>query len=178
MSNSFSGRKRSMSFRPVGGYKPPAASANPGAPSGGPASPQPQPASPASAPEPRPTQAEREPRQSNRPIREPEAREVEGDAAQTASGQLGKHLAVQERRCGDPVQADDGLPVPLVAHEAGALAVGRAPAAIDANAVGKAAAVVAPFHSDLHASATYKQELVQTLACRAIAQALAGSNMA
>ena len=66
---------------------------------------------------------------------------------------------------------------PLVAHEAGALAVGRAPAAIDANAVGKAAAVVAPFHSDLHASATYKQELVQTLACRAIAQALAGSNM-
>ena len=66
---------------------------------------------------------------------------------------------------------------PLVAHEAGALAVGRAPAAIDANAVGKAAAVVAPFHSDLHASATYKQELVQTLTCRAIAQALAGSNM-
>lgn len=67
---------------------------------------------------------------------------------------------------------------PLVAHEAGALAVGLPPAAIDANAIGKAAAAVAPFHSNLHASATYKQELVQTLACRAIAQALAGSNMA
>lgn len=64
---------------------------------------------------------------------------------------------------------------PLIAREAGELLVGRAPAAVDIDSAGKAAAAVAPFHANLHASAAYKQELVHTLTRRALAQALAGS---
>jgi hypothetical protein len=42
-----------------------------------------------------------------RALREPQAREVEGDAAQAACRQLGEDLAVQERRGGHAVQAHD-----------------------------------------------------------------------
>ena len=51
------------------------------------------------------------------PVGEPEPRQVEGHAAETAGGKLVQHLAVQVRRGGHAVHAYDRLAAARLAHE-------------------------------------------------------------